>query len=353
MNILPTWSTRISRWDFLLTEFRVIRTYLRLLFFPVDQCLDYDYRMSSAWGDPDAWAAFSLLVSLLVLSFAFLKKNRLVSFGILWFFLTLSIESSLIPFPDVIFEHRLYLPMFGFSLFIASLLWLFMRSTGRFLAAVLIVSIVLSGMTYARNELWKDPFAFWLDNVRKSPSKYRPYMLLGEAYSKERKDEKTALIYYQKALGTGQQTPRLLADMGNAYSSLGNFEMSKRYLQEVLFLQKLTKESSKGMFFYNEAIAFIKEGKIPKAIQSLEKATHDNPQRPFYYIQLGELYRKTGREDEAISCFRKAIAVSPSSREGYDALALLYKEKGDKEKALSVLVEYLKLKKKHAPLWGN
>ncbi|MFH1800177.1 MAG: tetratricopeptide repeat protein [Candidatus Omnitrophota bacterium] len=353
MNLLPTWNTHISRWDFLLTEFRVMRTYLRLLFFPAGQCLDYDYRMSAAWGDPDAWAAFSLLVSLLVLSFLFFKKYRLLSFGILWFFLTLSVESSLIPYPDVIFEHRLYLPMFGFSLFVASFLWLLTKSSRGFLAAILILAVVLSGMTYARNELWKDPFVFWRDNIRKSPFKYRSYMLLGEAYSKERKDEKTALLYYQKALETGRQTPRLLANMSNAYSALGNSEMSKRYLQEVLFLQQPTKESSQGLFFYNEAISFIKEGKISRAIQSLEKATHDNPQYPFYYIQLGELYRETGREDEAISCFRKAIAVSPSSKEGYDALALLYKEKGDKEKALAVLVEYLKLKKEHAPLWGN
>ncbi|MBI4710220.1 MAG: hypothetical protein HY759_03835 [Nitrospirae bacterium] len=35
--------TTMSRWDYLLTEFRVIVTYLRLLFLPVNQNFDYDY----------------------------------------------------------------------------------------------------------------------------------------------------------------------------------------------------------------------------------------------------------------------------------------------------------------------
>ena len=33
----------VSRWDYLITEFRVIVTYIRLLFFPINQNLDYDY----------------------------------------------------------------------------------------------------------------------------------------------------------------------------------------------------------------------------------------------------------------------------------------------------------------------
>jgi len=39
--------------------------------------------------------------------------SRLIAFGIIWFFLALSVESSFIPIEDVIFEHRLYLPSIG------------------------------------------------------------------------------------------------------------------------------------------------------------------------------------------------------------------------------------------------
>ena len=40
----------------------------------------------------------------------------MIAFGIIWFFVTLSVESSVIPISDVIFEHRLYLAIVGVSL---------------------------------------------------------------------------------------------------------------------------------------------------------------------------------------------------------------------------------------------
>ena len=39
--------------------------------------------------------------------------TRLISYGIFWYFITLLIESSIIPIEDVIFEHRVYLPSAG------------------------------------------------------------------------------------------------------------------------------------------------------------------------------------------------------------------------------------------------
>jgi len=49
--------------------------------------------------------------------------GRLTAFGIFWFFMTLSVESSIIPIADVIFEHRLYLPSVGFFIAITSALF--------------------------------------------------------------------------------------------------------------------------------------------------------------------------------------------------------------------------------------
>ena len=95
------------------------------------------------------------------------------------------------------------------------------------------------------------------------------------------------------------------------------------------------------------------EKKIPEAIDSLKKAIRANPEDHFFYVQLGELYAEAGQKDDAIVSFRKAIALAPLSREGYNALALFYDKKGEHQKAVAVLVEYLKCKKKHKPLFGN
>ena len=59
---------------------------------------------------------FFSCLSLISVAIWWRKKMPVISFGILWFFITLSVESSIIPIRDAMFEHRLYLPIFGFSL---------------------------------------------------------------------------------------------------------------------------------------------------------------------------------------------------------------------------------------------
>ena len=90
-----------------------------------------------------------------------------VAFGIGWFFLTLAVESSLIPL-DPVFEHRLYLPMLGF---VAALLGLAQTAPRqRLVAGTLLMIVAWYGvLTWQRNELWNDPLAFSADNVP-----YRP-----------------------------------------------------------------------------------------------------------------------------------------------------------------------------------
>ena len=99
---------------YLLTQFRVFWTYIRLLILPINQNLDYDYPLSHSIFEPYTFISFMGI--LLILSFAVwvYKRQRLVTFFILWFFLILMPTSSIAVLPDVIFEHRLYLASAGF-----------------------------------------------------------------------------------------------------------------------------------------------------------------------------------------------------------------------------------------------
>ncbi len=104
----------LSPYPYLCTEFNVIWTYVRLLFLPINQNLDYDYPISQ--GIFEFPTNLSFIGHLLVIAFAIwiYKRNRLVTFLILWWYITLSPSSSFIPIIDVIFEHRVYLPSIGF-----------------------------------------------------------------------------------------------------------------------------------------------------------------------------------------------------------------------------------------------
>lgn len=113
----------ITPWTYLLTSFNVLWTYIRLLFLPINQNLDYDYPIAKTLFEFPTILSF--IGHILVIGAAFYtykKRNwKLIPFGIAWFYITLSPTQSFVPILDVIFEHRLYLPSVGFFIaFIAA-----------------------------------------------------------------------------------------------------------------------------------------------------------------------------------------------------------------------------------------
>jgi hypothetical protein len=113
----------VSRWSYLCTQFNVLVIYIRLLFLPIGQNLDYLYPFKSGFFDGYTPLAFMFLAGLAALGIWNRKKWPIITFGIFWFFITLSVESGIIPIRDAVFEHRLYLPMFGFALIVSYLLF--------------------------------------------------------------------------------------------------------------------------------------------------------------------------------------------------------------------------------------
>ncbi|KAB2950845.1 MAG: hypothetical protein F9K18_14705, partial [Thermoanaerobaculia bacterium] len=114
--------TAVSRLDYLLTEARVVVTYLRLMVLPTGQNLDWEVPLETRLT-PAVALSLVFLGALLAGSVFLLGQRstrdagwRLVGFGGVWFFVALAVESSLIPIVDVLFEHRLYLPSVGFLL---------------------------------------------------------------------------------------------------------------------------------------------------------------------------------------------------------------------------------------------
>ena len=142
----------------LLTEAGIVIYYLSLLLYPHPDRLniDYDFPLSQSWNSSVSTAlALAALLSLAVMAIYTARKNRLLSFAILWYLMTLAVESSIIGL-ELIFEHRTYLP----SVFpiIALVTLAFSRFRKKFLAiSVLCLVITTCGFwTYKRNTVWSE-----------------------------------------------------------------------------------------------------------------------------------------------------------------------------------------------------
>ena len=322
--------SEISRWHYLLTQFRVIVTYLRLLFLPVRQNIDYDYPVYTTFFTPPVFLSFALLASLLALAFylyrAGAKSNalsffsrpelRLVAFGIFWFFLTLSVESGLVPIADVIAEHRLYLPSVGMAIAVAIAVLLAAQKSAAILRGsipLLVVAIAILGLTVAtwqRNQVWSSHASLWEDTVHKSPGKGRPWYNLG-TYQMAAGQLENAARSLSQSIANDPDFADAWHNLGLAHLMAGHYQQALRPLQTAL---KLKPELDNATV--NLAIALIFTRQPAAAVAHLEPLREKLPERPDVRYNLGLAYLGVAnlpaaqREQAALSRIAPDLAVS-------------------------------------------
>jgi len=313
--------SEVSRGDYLLTQFSAVVTYLRLLFLPINQNLDYDYPVYRSFFEPRVFLSFMLLLAIIASGVYCLVRSRwgnqarpvhlrLVSFGIFWFFLTLSVESSFIPILDVIFEHRTYLPMVGASSALAVGMFMELERLNtagarRALVGAMIAIMVMFAMAaYQRNTVWGSEISLWTDVVEKSPRKARGYNNLGFALYEEGFTQK-ALPHYLQAL-------QLNPDFATAHNNLGR--------------------------------AYLSMGLEDEAIGHFVKALELKPGYLKAGNNLGAAYLQAGQTEAAIRSLEVVVAMDPDYATAHYNLALAYIERGLREKAREELQEALRLR---------
>lgn len=320
--------------SYLFTQFRVIVTYLRLLILPIHQNLDYDYPRYASFLQPPVLASFAGLCLLAGLGIFLLHRSsrhpdgqrcwlRLVSFGIFWFFVTLSVESSIIPLQDLIFEHRLYLPSVGFVLALLGAIMLGLPRFGEtwrrpaFLFLVVGIAVV-SVATFNRNSLWRDPIALWEDTARKSPGKFRPNQNLGVLYRTAGRLEK-AVGQYQTALRTNPEPVDALYSyngLEQVYLQQGNEkELQRTYAAlKAMLLQALAKPGGKNPLLFNQlGFACMKLNQPDEAEAAFRKAIDLEENNAIFHFNLGGFYLQQHRLNEALSRLRGAILLDPDN----------------------------------------
>jgi len=289
-----------SRVDYLLTQFRVVVSYLRLLVLPIGLNLDYDVPLQRQFFTLPVLSSLLLHLTLLASSVVLFIRSgrllaerpgppgiclRLISFGIVWFYLALSVESSFIPILDVMFEHRLYLPSAGaFLVLTAAGACVVAGRRSLHTAAWVVLAIVCCVLTFAtiqRNRIWNDDLLLWEDTARKSPNKARVLSNLGVAYLRFNQPEK-ALPLLLRTIELSPGFTDVLNNLGTTLDMLrkfeGRYDNGRRYIKGTRTID---------MRYYNAWFA----------------NTRNN---------LGLLYEYRGDPERARRHFEEAVALAPS-----------------------------------------
>jgi tetratricopeptide (TPR) repeat protein len=304
----------ITALNYLYTQFSVIPKYIQLLILPIHQNFDYDFPISSAFFELKTILGLIVILSLITLGIFLYNKIRIISFGIFWFFITIAVESSVVPISDLIFEHRTYLPSFGFYLILSSLIYQFLWNKTRNVSISIMLLIIVSNsyMTYARNEVWKDEISLWSDAILKSPNKARPYINRATQYVLENK--------IPEAIRDYKAATDINSNWTIAYSNLGKYLAIQNDTKNALiYLNKaIETDSNYYQAYNNRGNLFINENKLDEAYNDFSKTIKLKPDFAEAYNNRGNVLLNENRFEDAINDYCKAINLSPNFADAYN-----------------------------------
>ncbi len=332
----------LSPYRYLITQFRVIVTYLRLLVLPVNQTLDYGYRPFDSILNPEVLLSLIFLIVVAITAVYMYRRAvtkseplmLLASFGIFWFFLTLSVESSIIPIKDVINEHRLYLPSVGAAATFVSLVFYTLDRAGSSwglgkisplkaaVVLVLVTALPLGVASYRRNRVWRSYISLYEDIVKKNPNNARGHNNLGNSYYLAGR-LLDAIREYKISMRLNPEDPNPYYNLGKAYLDLGRPEDAEDFLRRALRLRP-----GDPRILYRLGEAGIQLGHIDEAIESLSKALKKSPDFTDARKRLAQAYEMKGLYRDAAREYLDVLKLEPENTSVRLRLADVYNRLG-------------------------
>jgi protein O-mannosyl-transferase len=289
----------------LLTEPRVLYSYLGLTLWPVPLSVEHDPLVSWSWLHP--WTTAPALLGWTVILVAAILKARSypwLSFAALWYLLNLSLESSFLPL-DLMFEHRLYLPSLAVIVPLLAGPVFSARRLSRVWPLLALLTLMLLAMTRERNRVWQTELDLWRDCARKTPFKAAAFINLGAAF-REAGDDDRAFPAFDRAVKLDPKSPDAFLNRGIAYGKKGQLELALLDFDSALALNP-----GLAKVYYNRGLALAEQGRFQAALADWTRAIELDPGLTPAYLSRGSLYLRLGQSRLAQSDFLKARNQSP------------------------------------------
>jgi tetratricopeptide (TPR) repeat protein len=324
--------------------------YVVKLFLPFGLSAIYPYpTQQGAPLGPQYSIAFAALVVLLPTVLFLFRRNRVVLFGLAFFFINIVLVLQFFSVGQAVMADRYtYLAYVG--LFLALAWWLDDRAGARALrpaliamfAALTLVSLV---QTWKRCDVWQNSGTLWDDAIAKYPGQVvdaynnRGYYYLAQAsypqaladfdeaialnakvprvwvnkgsvYA-ERNQNDSAYVCFERAIELKPDYPEALSNRGGIRSRQGDLAGAVEDFSRAIQLKSDFRDA-----YSNRALVYFKMGQFEKAIEDRHRVVGLDPKNPMNYVQMGSIalaLQQLGRSRDAIAAYDEAIGGAPET----------------------------------------
>jgi hypothetical protein len=311
----------LTRTTYLLTQPRVLVRYLALLVWPQPLSIDHAVRISTAWHEPALLAACGVLLAALLAAWRGRRMAPWCWWGALFFFIPLLPQSSIMPAPDVMFEHRTYLSVAGFGWCLGGLLCLAVARARTTLlrrlvyGGMLLYLVVLVLATRQRCAVWRDELTLWRDAYAQAPAKQRVVVNYANALFERGAVDETIACLTAFIRTTTTIWPHTSALLGNALAARGALDAALG-----CYAQAVHAQVANDQWRYNYALLLHRAGRLREAQQEASWAVYFNPWNADAWYLSGSLCAQTSNDYvTATNHLTRSLQLTPDGPHAHDA----------------------------------
>jgi tetratricopeptide (TPR) repeat protein len=296
--------------------------YFVLLIWPAKLYTDYDFSVIPKITNLSlpVFAYLLIIFGIIAIAFWQLKHNPIISFAILFFFVTTSIISNIfLPTGILIAERTIYLSTLSISLLLAAICYRLYQQGWQTLAVTFSIVILLatSARTFYRNNDFQNDFALFSSIAKLSPNHSKAYTAIGTEYEKVGDIEK-AEVFYQKALIVSYDKALAHVNLSRIKRKQGKEEESLALLKKAL---QINPDNADANDLWGARL--LSQGDLCQAKIYLTKAINVDRNLAEAHNNLGVLYARMNLYDKAREHFQLAVQFKPENKNYAQNLALL------------------------------
>lgn len=347
-----------STLEYMQTQTFVFIHYFNNFILPVNLTADTDWQVITNPFDDRVLAGITFILVMLGIAVktSAKRETRPIAYGILWFFLAL-VPTSVVPFAEVLNDHRVFFPYIGLvisSVWALALVY-FKYEKKETLQPILNFSFTVFALlviishgygTHHRNSVWSNGETLWKDVTEKSPLNGRGWMNYGNALM-AKGDYEGAKACFAKTIELWPQYSYAYINMGVLHAAVGQHAAAENYYRSAL---RFNPQNPECYSYYGKWL--FDQKRYQEAADILAQGLRLSPQ----HARMKQLYEITlqASGQKVLSVDDKASVVEKEpTAEAYLNLSLEYYNLQRYEDCIEACKKALKLKPNYDLAYNN